>query len=117
MLPILELQGKFKARQSNMRIDLNSPPQPSHDSNRSRTSSASNDGPSASHRLAGEDQAQLSGIHARGQALAAQISQLPEVRQEWVEALRQAIQNGQYQTSPEKVAGALFDHMIAGSAA
>ena len=99
-----------------MRINLNSPPQPSHDSS-SRTSSASNDGPSASHPLAGEDQAQLSGIHIRGQALAAQISQLPEVRQERVQALRQAIQNGQYQASPEKVAGALFDHMIAGSAA
>jgi negative regulator of flagellin synthesis FlgM len=100
-----------------MRIDLNPAPQPSHDSNRSRTSSASSDSSSASNPLAGEDQAQLSGIHVQGQALAAQTSQLPEVRQERVQALRQAIQSGQYQVSPEKVAGALFDHMIAGSAA
>jgi anti-sigma28 factor (negative regulator of flagellin synthesis) len=39
------------------------------------------------------------------------------VRTERIHALRQAIQSGQYQSSPEKVAGAVFAHMIAGSAA
>ena len=100
-----------------MRIELNAGPQPAPESNRS---SAQNTGaagsPTASHAL-GEDQAQLSGAHAQVQALAAQASQLPEVREERVQALRQAVQSGQYHASPEKVAGAVFAHMIAGPAA
>jgi len=65
----------------------------------------------------GEDQAQLSGAHTQVQALAAQAAQLPEVRQEKVQALRQAIEAGRYHVSPENVAGALLAHVVAGSAA
>ena len=101
-----------------MRIDLNQTPQPLPETNRS---SAQNSGagvnPSVTNALGGEDQAELSGAHVQVQALVAQASQLPEVREERVNALRQAIQGGHYQSSPEKVAGAVFEHMLAGIAA
>jgi flagellar biosynthesis anti-sigma factor FlgM len=49
-------------------------------------------------------------------ALAAQAAALPEVRQERVQALRQAMQSGQYHADPQKLAGALMSHMRAGAA-
>jgi flagellar biosynthesis anti-sigma factor FlgM len=64
----------------------------------------------------GEDQAQLSGAHLQVAALAAQAAALPEVRQERVQALRQAIQSGQYRSDAQKLAGALISHMSAGAA-
>jgi flagellar biosynthesis anti-sigma factor FlgM len=103
-----------------MRIDLNHEPQPLPESNRSSTpgaqapvSSAASNRPGGS----GEDQAELSGALVQVQALVAQASQLPEVRQERVSALRQAVESGTYQSSPEQVAGAVLAHMIAGVAA
>lgn len=57
------------------------------------------------------DQAQLSGAHAQVQALAAQASQLPEVRQAKVQALREAVQNGQYHVSSSLIAGSLMSEM------
>jgi len=101
-----------------MRIDLNQAQQPLPETNRnSAPSTGVAVNSSASNALGGEDQAQLSGAHAQVLALVAQASQLPEVRQERVHALRQAIQSGQYQSNPEKVAGAVFAHMISGAAA
>ncbi|MFZ1160352.1 MAG: flagellar biosynthesis anti-sigma factor FlgM [Candidatus Sulfotelmatobacter sp.] len=58
-----------------------------------------------------EDQAQLSGTHVLVEALAAEAAQLPEVRQEKVSSLRQAVQSGAYSPDPEQVAGALFSHL------
>lgn len=58
-----------------------------------------------------EDQAQVSGTHMLVQALAAEATQLPEVRQEKVSALRQAVQSGDYSPDPEQVADALFSHL------
>jgi negative regulator of flagellin synthesis FlgM len=59
----------------------------------------------------GQDQAQLSGVGAQVTALAAQVLQLPEVRQERVQALRQAVAAGTYAPDPQAVAGALVDHL------
>jgi flagellar biosynthesis anti-sigma factor FlgM len=98
-----------------MRIDLNSVPQPSPESDRSSASSTAAHASSAAGNQAegvDVDQAQFSGAHVQVQALAAQVLQLPEVRQERVHALRLAIQNGDYQPSPEEVAGAVFDSMM-----
>jgi flagellar biosynthesis anti-sigma factor FlgM len=101
-----------------MRIDLNQTSQPLHETNSNSATSAGAAVPaSVTSGLGGEDQAQLSGVHAHVLALVAQASQLPEVREQRVHALRQAIQSGQYQSSPEKVAGAVFAHMITGAAA
>lgn len=104
-----------------MRIDLNAGAQPAPESSSSSASktrggsSSSSPAGAAGQPMTGEDQARLSGVHV--QALAAQVSLIPEVRQEKVQALRLSIRNGQYQTSAEKVAGAIMEHMIAGSAA
>jgi flagellar biosynthesis anti-sigma factor FlgM len=59
----------------------------------------------------GEDQAQISGAHTQVQALAAQVLQLPEVRQEKVSALRQAILTGTYRPDREQVADALLNQL------
>jgi flagellar biosynthesis anti-sigma factor FlgM len=102
-----------------MRIDLSHEPQALSESNRSSSSGTSVlEGSWASGALsAGEDQAELSGTLAQVHTLVAKASQLPEVRQERVSALRQAVQSGSYQTSPEQVAGAVFAHMMGGAAA
>ncbi|HXY78130.1 MAG TPA: flagellar biosynthesis anti-sigma factor FlgM [Candidatus Acidoferrales bacterium] len=94
-----------------MRIDLNYGPQQIQESDRSSAQTTTAAGAAASNPL-GEDQAQLSGAHVQVAALAAQASHLPEVREERVQALRQAIQSGHYQVSPEKVASALMVQMV-----
>jgi flagellar biosynthesis anti-sigma factor FlgM len=101
-----------------MRIDLNYGSQAVAESNRSNSDNTvmGSGSPISSPEDAlaglGEDQAQLSGTHIQIEALTAQASQLPDVRQERVEALRLAVQSGQYATSPENVAGAVIAHMV-----
>jgi flagellar biosynthesis anti-sigma factor FlgM len=98
-----------------MRIDVNYEPQALSETSRSSAQSATTAAASASasRGLGGEDQTDLSGAHAQVQALVAEASQLPEVREERVQALRQAVERGGYSTSPEAVAGALVGHMLA----
>jgi len=48
-------------------------------------------------------------------ALAAQLRQMPDVRQERVAALKQAIQNGEYQVSDEQIANALHAQVFGSS--
>lgn len=43
-------------------------------------------------------------------SLEAQVLASPEVRQDKMEALRQAIQNGQYKVEPDKIAQAIIQH-------
>jgi flagellar biosynthesis anti-sigma factor FlgM len=100
-----------------MRIDLNYGPQALAENSRTSAQNTTPASSSAAAGALGEDQAQLSGAHVQVEALAAQASHLPEVREERVQALRQAIQSGHYQPSPESVAGALLAHMAAGPVA
>lgn len=101
-----------------MRINLNPTPQPLPESSRSGNAGAASGDPRASgNRALGEDQAQLSGGHAQVQALVAQALQFPEVRQEKVNALRQALQGGSYQPSSKQVAEAVFAHLLVTPAA
>jgi flagellar biosynthesis anti-sigma factor FlgM len=101
-----------------MRIENNPAAQALPESGRtSNSNSASGQALSTASNALGEDQAQLSGGHVQVQALAAQALQFPEVRQEKVNALRQVVLSGGYQVSPEQVAGAMFDHMLAEPAA
>jgi flagellar biosynthesis anti-sigma factor FlgM len=44
--------------------------------------------------------------------LVAQLKQLPDVRQERVAALRQAIQGGQYQVSDQRIADAVHAQLL-----
>jgi negative regulator of flagellin synthesis FlgM len=100
-----------------MRIDSNQGYQTVSESNQSATSSqaASSGSSPASRRLSAnlsQDQAKLSGgARVLVQALATEAAQLPEVRQERVSALRQAVQGGDYRLDPERVADALFAHL------
>lgn len=100
-----------------MRIDVNHGPQSTSESNPSSASSAASAGNASASRALGEDQAQLSGAHLWVEALAAQAAQLPEIRQERVQALRQAVLGGDYDVSPEQVAGAMFSALMASPAA
>jgi flagellar biosynthesis anti-sigma factor FlgM len=100
-----------------MRIDSNRSGQVPESEPSAPSSQAASSGSSAAGGVPGQDQAQLSGAHTLVQALAAEASQLPEVREEKVSALRQAVESGSYQTSSEKVAEALFSHLWTARAA
>jgi flagellar biosynthesis anti-sigma factor FlgM len=95
-----------------MRIDPNQAAQSLPESSpASGQSLASAENRSSAGTPLGEDQAQLSGVHVQVQALAAQASQLPGIRQEKVDALRQAVLDGSYQPSSTQIAEGLFAHM------
>ena len=100
-----------------MRIDSNQGAQPLQESQTSAQAPARGNPSATASSALGEDQAQLSGVHVQVQALVAQALHFPEIRQEKVSALRQAVLGGGYQSSPDQIAKALFDHMVAKSAA
>ena len=101
-----------------MRIDLNERPQPfAETSVISPKSMIGAYRASANNASAAEDRAELPRVHAQVRALVAQASQLPEVRQDRVHALRRAIQSGLYCPGHAKVAEAIFEHMITGPGA
>ena len=100
-----------------MRIDPNQGSQISESSRLSAGPQTSNSNSALARAGTGQDLAQLSGAHALVQALAAEASQLPEVREEKVSALRQAVESGTYQPDPQKVAGALVSDLLVARAA
>ena len=96
-----------------MRIDFQFTPRQSAESDRTRAQATS----SGTHTPVNavsvpEDLAQLSSANTQVQALASQASQLPEIREQRVAALRQALQNGQYRFDSETTAGSLLAHML-----
>jgi flagellar biosynthesis anti-sigma factor FlgM len=104
-----------------MRIELNCEPQKASQTDRSNIHNAPG-ASSAPTRVAltsglAEAQYQLPEACFQVQALATLASQLPEIRRELVETLRQAVERGQYQVSPDEVAGALLAHVTAECAA
>jgi negative regulator of flagellin synthesis FlgM len=56
-----------------------------------------------------EDQITLSADAVSVSALEAKALAVPEVRQDRVDALRQAIQNGQHKVDPEAIANAIIE--------
>lgn len=56
----------------------------------------------------GEDKATLSSDSASVDALTAKALQSSEVRQDKIEALRQAVKNGSYKIEPDKIAEAMI---------
>jgi flagellar biosynthesis anti-sigma factor FlgM len=89
-----------------MRIDLNQIAPNSVD----RELKAKKAGGKAPSTPSLEDKASLSTDSLSVSSLEAQALALPDVRQEKVEALRNAIQNGQYKAEPEKIAHAILEH-------
>jgi flagellar biosynthesis anti-sigma factor FlgM len=103
-----------------MRIDGNTGAQALPESSRTNSqTAASGDARTAasSASATGQDQAQLSGVHVQVQVLTAQALQLPEVRQDKVNALRQVVLSGNYQPSAGQTADALFAHLLVEPAA
>jgi flagellar biosynthesis anti-sigma factor FlgM len=97
-----------------MRIDSNQGGQPVSEGARTNNAAVANSKASTSTGvggLLGQDQAQLSDMHAQIQTLVAQVSQLPETREQKISALRQAVVEGTYQPKPDQVADALFSNM------
>ena len=93
-----------------MRINQYLGPQQTQETGRDRQTSQAN---TSSSRLEPEpDQAQLSGAHVQVQALAAQASQLPAVREAKVNALREALRSGQYRSDPAHTAHGLMSEMF-----
>jgi len=96
-----------------MRVDSNQAVQSLPESGRSDSPSpASSDARSPASRPQ-DDQVQFSGAQGQIQALAEQVLQFPEIRQEKVNALRQAVLDGDYQVGSKQVADAVFAHMLA----
>ena len=95
-----------------MRINFHSGPHPAAELEINRGQSAATGGRLAHSSAAGADLAQLSATHVQVQALAAQAGQLPEIRAEKVQSLREALAKGEYRVQPEKLAGALISHML-----
>ena len=62
----------------------------------------------------GQDQAQLSVDNDTIQQLKTNLSQVPEVRQERVDALRQAVSDGSYQVSDQQLSDAMGSDLLAG---
>jgi len=95
-----------------MRIDLNSRLPESYGTE-GRTKSGT--GAKGASGGAASDQAHFSSEHQRVQRLEASTGNLPEVRKEKVEALRQAVASGTYAPSAEQIAGAMMQEMVAAS--
>lgn len=60
----------------------------------------------------GQDQAQLSVDNQTIQRLKADLSQVPEIRQERVDALRQAVSNGSYHVSDQQLGDAIASDLL-----
>jgi negative regulator of flagellin synthesis FlgM len=98
-----------------MRIDLHVRSSEATQANRSTGSNGAAKGksPAADKAAVQADETRLSSHQARVQELARAAKEVPEVRQERVESLKSAIQEGRYQPPPEQVANAMFSDAMA----
>ena len=60
----------------------------------------------------GDDSAQLSFSQGAIAALKTQLAHMPEIRQERVMALRQAVADGTYQVTPRQIAQGMFQELM-----
>jgi len=100
-----------------MRIDFQYTPQSTTEANRGSAQNNASANAAAAAAPTAEDQTVLSSAYVQVAALSAQAAQLPEVREQRVQALRQAVESGHYRAEPEQIAGALVAHMIQNPAA
>lgn len=91
-----------------MRIDANAGAGAAADLSESAKPGSRASARTPSSEALASDQAELSAGQARVQVLAAQVDNFPEIRQEKVAALEDAIQKGTYQVTPEKTAEAIL---------
>ena len=95
-----------------MRIDAQLPlPENIQTPNVTRSGSSAQQNPAA-QVTSGQDKAHLSVDNGTVQQLKSALSQLPEVRQERVNALRQAVNSGGYQVSNQQLADAIGSDLL-----
>jgi negative regulator of flagellin synthesis FlgM len=94
-----------------MRIDANNRLRETGDAGSAGQASQRATSGAAGQSLLGNDTAELSTDQVRVQSLAAEVNQLPEVRQEKVAALSSAVREGTYNVSPEQTAEAMVAEM------
>lgn len=70
---------------------------------------------SVSSKGSGEEKVEISGQARDIQRVKAAIAELPEVRQEKIEELKQLIQEGRYEMDMDKLADRILDSIITGS--
>jgi flagellar biosynthesis anti-sigma factor FlgM len=99
-----------------MRIDLNPSPE-AQEAGPATPAGARTNAAAAGGTALGSDTAQLSSDQGRVQSLSAQVNNLPEIRQEKVDAVRRVIRDGSYQVTPEQTAEAMLSDMRARPAA
>jgi flagellar biosynthesis anti-sigma factor FlgM len=93
-----------------MRIDPNTRT-PDLPESKAANRSSPTTGPAVEGR---QDEATLGG-YARIQELSVKLQQMPEDRQNRVEALALAVREGRYNVSPEQIAHSILAHMASGS--
>jgi negative regulator of flagellin synthesis FlgM len=92
-----------------MKIELNGPALDRVTTTETNQSQATNTGAASSAEEVGEDTATLSADTSSVSSLTQQALSAPSIRQDKVDALRQAIQSGQYQLEPDQIAQAMID--------
>jgi flagellar biosynthesis anti-sigma factor FlgM len=92
-----------------MRIDLNTASMPELERSRGSSTASTNSSGGVDSSTQSDDVANLSTGHEAISTLGAQLKAVPEVRQELVESLRQAVNSGSFHRSPDGIA----DRMIA----
>jgi negative regulator of flagellin synthesis FlgM len=97
-----------------MRIDAAVPLPESLQTQKVTRSGSSSQQSSAAAISSNQDRTQLSGDSTTVQQLKASLAQVPEVRQQRVAALRQAVGNGSYQVSDEQLSDAIGSNLLAG---
>jgi|KBSMisStandDraft_5_1062788.scaffolds.fasta_scaffold784532_3 flagellar biosynthesis anti-sigma factor FlgM len=87
-----------------MRIDLNSASMPELERSRGSSNASPGSSVSVENTTQTDDVANLSTGHEAVSTLSAQLKAVPDVRQELVESLRQAIHSGTFRVSPDGIA-------------
>jgi len=114
--PIIQLQERTAGKDTAMRIDLwNSPISETAGSDRPARSGAIAKASGSASIDTKEDEARLSFDHGRVRALAEEVHKMPEVREERIAVLRQAIADGTYHKDAQQVASAMLGEVAARS--
>jgi len=95
-----------------MRIDLNPAAMPELERSRGSSAASTNSSGSVDSSTQTDDVANLSTGQDAVRTLGAQLRAVPDVRQDVVESLRQAIASGTYRISPDGIAGKMISDRV-----
>ena len=95
-----------------MRIDLNSASMPELERSRGSSNASAGSSVSVENATQTEDVAKLATGHEAISTLSTQLKAVPDVRQELVASLRQAINSGTYRISPDGIADKMLSDRV-----